>query len=92
MNPVNANKIGLVVGGLLAIFHAIWALMVLIRVAKPFMDWLLGLHFMALQYSITPFGFGRALLLVIVTGIIGYVMGFVLGWLWNAAHRSAHVQ
>ena len=73
-----------------AILHAVWALMVLAGAAKPFMDWILGLHFMTIQYSINPFAFGNALLLVIVTGIIGYLVGYVLGWLWNIAHRASH--
>ncbi len=90
MNRVDAHKAGLALGGMLAILHAVWSLMVLVNVAKPFMDWILNLHFMTFQYSINPFSFGSALLLVIVTGIIGYLMGYVLGWLWNAAHRASH--
>lgn len=90
MNKVNANKVGLVVGGLMAIVHAVWSLMVLVGLAKPFMDWIFTLHFMSFQYSINPFSFGNAVMLVIVTGIIGYLMGWVLGWLWNIAHRASH--
>lgn len=90
MNQVHAHKVGLVVGGMLAIWHAVWSLMVLAGLAKPFLDWILGLHFLNFQYSIDPFSFGRALTLIIVTGIIGYCMGYVLGWLWNLAHRTAH--
>ncbi len=87
---LNSHKIGLTLGGLFAILHAVWALMVLVNIAKPLMDWILGLHFMTVQYSIDPFGFGNAILLIIVTGIIGYVVGYVLGWLWNLAHRTSH--
>ena len=91
MNQVHSHKVGLVFGGLLAIWHAIWALMVLIGIAKPFLDWIFGLHFLNIQYGINPFAFGNALMLVVVTGIIGYLMGYVLGWLWNLAHRTAHM-
>ena len=90
MNKVNANKVGLTVGGMIAIVHAVWALMVFFGMAKPFMDWLLDLHFMTFQYSVNPFEFGRAIMLVIATGVIGYLMGYVLGWLWNTAHRASH--
>lgn len=92
MNQVHSHKVGLVFGGLLAIWHAIWAAMVLVGLAKPFMDWILGLHFLNFQYSINPFSFFNALLLVIVTGIIGYLVGYVCGWLWNFAHRASHGQ
>lgn len=90
MNSVNSNKVGLVLGGVLAIWHAIWALMVLVGVAKPFLDWIFGLHFLNFTYSISPFSFIRALTLIIVTGVIGYLFGFVIGWLWNVVHRASH--
>ncbi len=90
MNKISANKVGLAVGGLFAVIHAVWALMVSGGIAKPFMDWILSLHFMSFQYSMTPFSLGTAVMLVIVTAVLGYIMGFVLGWLWNVVHRQAH--
>jgi H+/Cl- antiporter ClcA len=92
MNQVSAHKIGLVFGGMLAIWHAIWALMVFVGLAKLFLDWILGLHFLNFQYNVNPFVFLKALMLVIVTGVFGYIMGYVCGWLWNLAHRTAHRQ
>lgn len=90
MNQVSSKKVGLVFGGMIAILHAVWAILVLAKLAKPFMDWILGLHFLNFQYSISPFNFANALLLVIVTGIIGYIMGYICGWLWNLAHGASH--
>ncbi|MEK7075405.1 MAG: hypothetical protein AAB948_01225 [Patescibacteria group bacterium] len=92
MYEVNCNKTGFVFGGLFAIFHAVWALMVLANLAKPFMDWIFGLHFISFQYSITPFSLGSALMLIIATAVIGYLIGYVFGWLWNLAHKTAHNQ
>lgn len=86
MNQVSVQKVGLVFGGMLAI----WAAMVFFRLTKPFLDWILGLHFLNFQYSIDPFAFLNALMLVIVTAVIGYIMGYICGWLWNLAHRAAH--
>ena len=90
MNKVSSNKVGLAVGGMLGIVHAVWALMVLVGIAKPFMDWILGLHFLSFQYNVNSFIFSNALLLVIVTALIGYLMGYVAGWVWNLAHRTSH--
>lgn len=90
MNQVRSHNVGLVFGGMLAIWHALWAIMVLIGLAKPFLDWILGLHFLNFNYSVNPFDFLNALTLVIVTGVIGYIMGYICGWLWNLAHRVAH--
>lgn len=92
MNKVDSNKVGLVFGGMMAIWHAFWSALVLLGLAKPFMDWILGLHFLDVQYSIAPFNFGTAIMLVVVTGVIGYVLGYICGWLWNLAHRASHGQ
>lgn len=91
MNKISSNKVGIVLGAMLALFHALWALMVLVGVAKPFMDWILGLHFLNFTYSVNPFSLGRALLLIIVTGIFGYIFGFVIAWIWNIVHKASHV-
>ncbi|MFH0779812.1 MAG: hypothetical protein V1928_03035 [Parcubacteria group bacterium] len=90
MHQVSAHKVGLTVGGMFAILHAVWAILVFAGVAKLFFDWILGLHFLNFQYAVDPFVFLKALLLVVVTGIFGYLAGFVCGWLWNLAHRAAH--
>jgi hypothetical protein len=90
MNKVSSNKVGLAFGGMLGIVHAVWALMILLGIAKPFMDWILGLHFLSFQYDVEPFIFSSALLLVLVTSLLGYLMGYVAGWLWNLAHRTSH--
>ncbi len=92
MNQVNAHKVGLVLGGLLAIVHAIWVFMVFMGLAKPLLDWILGLHFLSLQYIVKPFNLLNGLMLVIITGIIGYVVGYICGWLWNFVHREVHNQ
>ncbi|OHA92160.1 MAG: hypothetical protein A3J09_01565 [Candidatus Zambryskibacteria bacterium RIFCSPLOWO2_02_FULL_51_21] len=92
MTKVKVHKAGLAVGGFLAIVHAAWALMVLSNTAKPSLDFIFGLHFLNFQYSINAFSFPTAAGLVIVTGIIGYVFGAVLGWVWNMVHGSSHNQ
>ena len=90
MNQVHAHKVGLVFGGLLAISHIVWALLVFLGLAKSFLDWIFGLHFLNVQYAIDPFSFGNALTLVVATGIVGYLVGYVAGSLWNLVHGSAH--
>lgn len=90
MNQLSAHKVGLVIGGVMGIWHAVWATMVLLGIAKQFMDWILGLHFLRFEYAIEPFSVVNALLLVVVTGVIGYVIGYLGGVLWNAAHQASH--
>ncbi len=90
MNKVSSNKIGLVLGGILALWHALWAVLVLAGVAKPIMDWILKLHFLNIEYSLNDFDIVNAVLLVLVTGAIGYILGVIVGWLWNMIHDASH--
>ncbi|MDO8620146.1 MAG: hypothetical protein Q7R64_02250 [bacterium] len=92
MQNLYAHKVGLVAGGLLALAHAVWALLVFLGLAEPFLDFIMGLHFLNFQFVIDPFSFGNALMLVVVTGIIGYLIGYVGGLLWNRVHRASHGQ
>lgn len=66
MNSVGSHKVGLVFGGMFAIIHAVWALMVFMGITKLYLDWIFGLHFLNIQYSINSFDFWKALILVVV--------------------------
>lgn len=84
MQDINKNSAGLAVGMFFGIAHLAWALLVAVNLAKPFMDWILGLHFMGLSYSIHTFNAVTAFLLVAVTFVIGYVFGWLIAALHNA--------
>lgn len=90
MHQFHAHKVGLVFGGLLALGHAVWALMVLMGFAQPLLNWIMGLHFLNFQYTVAPFAFGNAALLIVMTGIVGYIVGWVFGLLWNWIHGATH--
>ncbi len=88
MEKLNKNSAGLAVGLFFGLAHLVWAVMVALAWAKPFLDWILHLHFMDLRYSLNPFAFATALWLVIITFIVGYVFGWALAAVWNAVHKS----
>ncbi|MCX6780892.1 MAG: hypothetical protein NT003_02115 [Candidatus Magasanikbacteria bacterium] len=76
------HRLGLVLGAGLAFMHAVWALAVAVSpsMVQAFYNWILGLHFITLPLTINQFEIGKALMLVIVTGIAGYLIGLVFGW------------
>lgn len=90
MNKVSSLKLGLVFGGIFALIHAVWALMVAAGIAEAYLDWILGLHFMTWEYSINDFDIVNALLLVLVTGVIGFILGSIVALLWNMVHGMSH--
>ncbi len=84
---VNKHKLGLVAGIWLGLMHAAWAILVWVGVAEWFWDWVLGLHFLSVSFVMMDFNLWRALLLVVVTGVLGYIFGWVLGLVWNWAAK-----
>ena len=84
---MNGHKLGLALGGFLGLWHAVWSVLVAVRLAKPLMDFVLWLHFLDHVYGITQFNFGKALLLIVVTSVIGYIVGRVFAVVWNWVNR-----
>ena len=80
---VNPHRLGLVLGGLYGLWHLTWSLLVVIGLAKPLLDLVLRLHFLQVTYTVASFNVVTALGLIIVTSAVGYLMGYVLGLLWN---------
>lgn len=86
---VNAHKVGLVVGGMAVIGHVFWSVLVFLGAAKPLLTWLMGMHFLTTTHTVNPFSFGKALVLVLLAGAVGYVGGLILGTLWNWVKPAA---
>jgi hypothetical protein len=80
---VNPHRVGMALGGLYGLWHLIWSLLVLVGLAKPFLDFILSLHFLRVTYAVGPFNALKALGLIVVTSALGYFLGYVLAWLWN---------
>lgn len=90
VNKMNANKAGLALGVLFGLIHLIWALLVLITPTglKSALDWILGLHFMQISWSILSFDAVSMIILVVITFVCGYIIGWVFAKLWNWMHRK----
>jgi hypothetical protein len=73
----------MLLGGLYGLWHLTWSLLVVVGLAKPFLDFILSLHFLQVTYAVAPFNALNALALIVVTSALGYVLGYVLAWLWN---------
>ena len=87
MNKVNSHRVGLVFGLFAAIVHAVWAILVWLGVAGPFIKWVLGLHFISEPITVMDFSLGNAILLIIVAFIVAYIVGRIFAALWNAIKK-----
>lgn len=89
MNTLNKNKSGLVFGGLLGLWHLAWVILVLLDLAQHAINWIFRLHFITPPYTINEFNLGTAIMLIVVTSILGYIFGWLMAWLWNWLHKPA---
>jgi hypothetical protein len=84
----NPNKVGLVIGALLAGWHFFWALLILLGWAQPILDFIFWAHMIKPVYVVRPFDAGAAVTLIVVTFALGYVFGFFGAVIWNRLHRQ----
>jgi hypothetical protein len=83
----NPNKVGLVIGALIGGWHFVWSLLVGIGWAQPIIDFIFWAHMIKPVYFIKPFDPVAGGTLVVITGVIGYVFGFLGAVFWNRLHR-----
>ncbi len=85
---LDKNTLGLTTGILLALAHAIWSTLIAFGLAKPFMDWVLSLHSLSMDYTVNPFDILRAAILIVLTFVIGYILGWVFAAIWNRVKKK----
>ena len=84
---VNATKAGLVLGTLLGGWHLCWAILVASGVAQTVIDFVLWIHFIKPIFVIEPFQLTTAAVLVVVTGVLGFIVGAVFAFIWNLLRK-----
>lgn len=83
MRNISPVKAALSVGSVIGLYHLAWATLVAMGLAKPFMDFVLRLHFIKFNYEMAPFDLGTAAGLVAQTFSIGAAFGLVFALVWN---------
>ncbi len=80
---LNAGKTALVVGSFVSFMHFVWLAMVWSGLGQAYLDWILGLHQVSLSIRVLPFNLTNAVILLVVTFVAGYLMGWVFACIWN---------
>jgi len=84
---MNSHKVGLVLGSFVAFIHLIWSILVGFGWAQGLLNFIYNLHSLSNPLTVLPFDFGRSVGLIIVTFIVGYVVGNIFSWFWRKLHR-----
>lgn len=80
------HKIGLVFGLVFGGVHAAWSLIVALGWGQPIFDFILWAHMINLPFIIGPFDLTASATLIVLTALVGYVVGRVVGIVWNKIH------
>ena len=64
-----------------------WSVLVAAGWAQPLINFIFWIHFIRPVYVVENFNIGVAVLLIAVTGAIGYAIGWSLAMLWNKLHK-----
>ena len=81
------SKAALIFGTFVALMHLIWSIMVFLGLAQPYLNFILGLHFLNNPYTVSAFSLSTALMLIAFTFVIGYLVGWVFALIWNKLHK-----
>ena len=83
MKKLSEYQTGIALGTFFGLMHVVWALVVYLGFAQTWLDFVLNLHFLENSYVVSAFDLQKAVILVIITAVIGYVAGFVFAKVWN---------
>jgi hypothetical protein len=85
---INPHKSGLALGSVVGGLHLVWSLLVLVGWAQPLINFIYWAHMVVPPIQIAPFSLTAAILLIIITAVIGYIVGRVFGMVWNKVNRG----
>ena len=85
MNHLSPHTTGLALGGLLGFIHLLWALLVFAGVAQGALNFVFRMHMLTTGITVDAFSFTRAIGLIVMTFVIGYVVGWLFAKVWNMA-------
>jgi len=86
---INKNKTGLTFGFLISFMHLVWSILVALGLAQAMLDFVLGLHMLSIPVIVASFSWGKALGLIVITFIVGYVFGWLMAFFWNKCFKGA---
>lgn len=79
-----ALAVGIFVGGA----HVAWVLLIVLGWAQALQDFIFQIHMLNNPFTVAPFNFGTAVLLILVTSGIGFLLGWVFANIWNRVQKS----
>lgn len=89
MNQISPHKTGLALGAFVGGLHLLWSVLVALDWAQPLINFIFIVHMVKPIYTVDSFSFALAGILVVVTAIVGYVVGRLFALVWNRIHQDS---
>jgi hypothetical protein len=87
MTHLNPIKTGLALGSMIALVHLVWSIIVALGWGQALVDFILWAHMVHVQYVVGPFDATACITLLIVTFLVGFLVGKVFAHIWNKVHK-----
>ncbi len=83
-DKMKPNKVGLALACLVVVWQLVWILAVAFG-KQPMLDWILGVHFLGDGLKVLPVTVGKAIVSLLIHFVAGYVLGWLFATIWNKA-------
>lgn len=85
---LNEHKTGLSLGIFVGCLHLLWSILVVLGFAQVLLNWSMGWHMVNSTITVAPFSMTNALTLIIVSALVGYIVGYGFAVIWNKVHEK----
>ncbi len=84
---VDTIKVALTLGIVFSSVHILWSVLVALGLAQGLLDFILWAHMVSIPHEVTSFNVVQAGTLVIVTFVVGFSAGWIIGTAWNKVNK-----
>lgn len=85
---ISKNKTGLTFGFLISFLHLIWSILVALGIAQAWLNFVFNMHMLSMSTVVLPFNIIKALGLIVITFIVGYILGWLMAFFWNKCFKE----
>lgn len=85
---INPAKVAITLGAFLGGMHLIWSIFVALGWAQALVDFNLRMHMVSVPVVVKAFDFGTVAMLIAISTIMGYIIGYVFALIWNRMHHE----
>jgi len=92
MEKISKNKTGLTFGFLVSFIHLVWSILVALGIAQALLNFIFNMHMLSMPTVVMPFNLVKAIGLIVVTFVVGYIFGWLMAFFWNKCFKERNSQ